>query len=184
MTFTEKKKYLSFILHNTQFNSIMSIISLLDVTECGRWNCKLRTSAATFMSQTSSNHMKLVPWPATTGTRRRLIGHFGDEAEQEIDMQRTNVQRPHNVIMSTSSKLSEECFQHLALFMALGIEAAVRSQGSPTRYRRGFARYSHSVCSLHVATHIDTETVCDRVKSSLLVHWPGFNSATVNGEIE
>ncbi len=46
-----------------------------------------------------------------------------------IDVQPTNLQQLRDAIMSTWTKISEECFQHLVESMSRRIKAALKAKG-------------------------------------------------------
>jgi len=54
-----------------------------------------------------------------------------------IDVQPTNLQQLRDAIMSTWSKVSEECFQHLVQSMPRIIKAVLKAKGSPNFYWQG-----------------------------------------------
>ncbi len=51
-----------------------------------------------------------------------------------MDVQPTNLQQLHDVIMSIWTKISEEYFQHLVESMPRRIKAVLKAKGGPTRY--------------------------------------------------
>ncbi len=51
-----------------------------------------------------------------------------------MDVQLTNLQQLCDAIMSTWTKISEECFQHLDESMPRIIKAVLKTKGGPTRY--------------------------------------------------
>ncbi len=51
-----------------------------------------------------------------------------------MDVQPTNMQQLCDAIMSIWTKISEECFQHIAESMPRIIKAVLKAKGGPTRY--------------------------------------------------
>ncbi len=63
------------------------------------------------------------------------IEHIWDVVEREIcimDVQPTNLQQLRDAIMSIWTKISEECFQHLAESMPRRIKTVLKAKGGPT----------------------------------------------------
>ncbi len=109
------------------------------------------------MSQ-SLNHLRLVSrtWQwvnftqmASTVTRSQSIEHHWDVVEREIhimDLQPTNLQQLRDAIMSTWTKISEECLQHLVESMPWRIKTVLKAKGGPTRYEQGVPNKVASEC--------------------------------------
>ncbi len=51
-----------------------------------------------------------------------------------MDVQPTNLQQLRDAIMSTWTKISEKCFQHLVESMPQSIKVVLKAKGDPTRY--------------------------------------------------
>uniref|UniRef100_A0A673H0H9 Transposase Tc1-like domain-containing protein n=1 Tax=Sinocyclocheilus rhinocerous TaxID=307959 RepID=A0A673H0H9_9TELE len=82
------------------------------------------------------NEFTLLKWPPQSPDLNP-IEHLWDVVEREIrimDVQPTNLQQLRDAIMSTWTKISEECFQHLVESMPRRIKAVLKAKGGPTRY--------------------------------------------------
>ncbi len=82
------------------------------------------------------NEFTLLKWPPPRPVLNP-IEHLWDVVEREIcimDVQPTNLQELHDIIMSVWTKISEECFQHLVESMPRRIKAVLKAKVGLTLY--------------------------------------------------
>ncbi len=91
------------------------------------------------------NEFTLLKWPPQSPDLNP-IEHLWDVLEREIhimDVQPTNLQQLCDAIMSTWTKISEECFQHLVESMPRRINAVLKATGTSKVY---LIKWLVSVC--------------------------------------
>ncbi len=84
----------------------------------------------------NDNEFILLKWPPQSPDLNP-IEHLWDVVEREIrimDLQPINMQQLCDTIMSISTNISEECFQHLNESMPRRIKAVLKAKRGPTRY--------------------------------------------------
>ncbi len=82
------------------------------------------------------NEFTSLKWPPQSPDLNP-IEHLWDVVEREIrimDLQQTNLQRLHYAIMSTWTKISDKCFQHLVESMPRITKVVLTAKGGPTWY--------------------------------------------------
>ncbi len=82
------------------------------------------------------NEFTSLKWPPQSPDLNP-IEHLWDVVEREIrimDLQQTNLQQLNYAIMSTWTKISEKCFQHLVESMPRIIKVVLTAKGGPTWY--------------------------------------------------
>ncbi len=102
------------------------------------------------------NEFTLLKWPPQSPDLNP-IEHLWDVVEREIhimDVQPTNLQQLCDAIMSTWTKISEECFQHLVESMPQRIKLFLKAKGVQTGTNKVYLIKSPVSVNLYIVIYI------------------------------